>query len=680
MRTVPHAMALYALTIFISAVLLFLVQPIVAKQILPWFGGSAAVWTTCLVFFQFLLLFGYTYADWTTRRLQARRQALIHIALLAISLISLPIIADAAWKPAGDEDPTWRILGLLTLTIGLPYFLLSTTGPLVQAWFARSFPSATVYRLFALSNFGSLLALVAYPFAIEPWINTSEQSWTWSVGYVLFALLCTGSAIYSARTAPAPVTAAAAPAAQGPAPSAGDYATWLLLAGMGSFMLLAVSNHIAHDIASVPFLWILPLTLYLLTFILCFEGRQGQGWYRRSWFLGPMLVAVAAMAWSVYHERGIVDVKEALPLFSAGLFLMCMFFHGELAAMKPSPRYLTGFYLMVSLGGALGGLAVGFVAPKVFNAYYEFGLGLLITLALAAYLTRGLNKLVPLAALAALGTTGYYVTMHFDSLSSNTRVMERNFYGTLRVKDTGPENDPETMRRMLHGMIMHGEQHLGPRRKEPTSYYGATSGVGQAITTLQPSGPIRVGVVGLGVGTLAAYGRPGDTYRFYEINPQVIDAARKEFFFLSDSQAKIETVLGDARLAMEREAPQQYDVLAIDAFSSDSIPVHLVTREAMAVYLKHLKPGGVLAIHITNRFLRLGPVVKQLAQDHGLHAILIDDDAKDSDLATTDWMLLSRDADLLKRPDLSRGQAAIEELPGLRIWTDSFNNLFQILK
>ena len=672
-------MALYALTIFISAVLLFLVQPIVAKQILPWFGGSAAVWTTCLVFFQFLLLFGYAYADWTTRQLQARRQALLHIALLAISLITLPIIADSTWKPAGDEDPTWRILGLLTLTIGLPYFLLSTTGPLVQAWFARSFPGAPVYRLFALSNFGSLLALIAYPFAVEPWISTREQSWTWSAGYLLFVLLCGACALYSAKAVPVAAPAAQASGA-GPAPRAGDYAMWLLLAGMGSFMLLAVSNHIAHDIASVPFLWILPLTLYLLTFILCFEGRQGQGWYRRTWLLGPMLVAVAAMAWSVYHERGIVDVKEALPLFSLGLFLMCMFFHGELAAMKPSPRYLTGFYLMVSLGGALGGLAVGFLAPKIFNAYYEFGLGLLITLALAVYLTRSAHKLVPLAALAALGTTGYYVTLHFDSLSANTRVMERNFYGTLRVKDTGPESDPETMRRMLHGMIMHGEQHLGPRRKEPTSYYGATSGVGQAIVGLQPSGPIRVGVVGLGVGTLAAYGRPGDTYRFYEINPQVIDAARKEFFFLSDSQAKIETVLGDARLAMEREAPQQYDVLAIDAFSSDAIPVHLITREAMAVYLRHLKPGGVLAIHITNRFLRLAPVVKQLADDQGLHAILIDDDAKGSDLATTDWMLLSRDADLLKRPEVSRGQEAIEELPGLRIWTDSFNNLFQILK
>jgi len=289
-------MILYALTIFVSAFLLFLVQPIVAKQILPWFGGSAAVWTTCLVFFQFLLLFGYAYSDWTTRRLAPRRQVALHVALLAVSLLSLPIIPDASWKPVGDEDPTWRILGLLGVTIGLPYFLLSTTGPLVQAWFARTFPTGTVYRLFALSNFGSLLALVAYPFAVEPWIPATTQSWGWSAAYALFALLCSASAIYSARGRGQAAAAADEAAAGGPAPTPADYATWLLLAGMGSFMLLAVTNHITHDVASVPFLWILPLTLYLLTFILCFEGRRGRGWYRRAWFIGPLLVIVVGMA------------------------------------------------------------------------------------------------------------------------------------------------------------------------------------------------------------------------------------------------------------------------------------------------------------------------------------------------------------------------------------------------
>jgi hypothetical protein len=670
-------MPLYALTIFTSAFLLFLVQPIMAKQILPWFGGSAAVWTTCLVFFQFLLLAGYAYSDWTTRRLVPRRQVALHIVLLAVSLATLPIIPDAAWKPAGDEDPTWRILGLLAVTIGLPYFLLSTTGPLVQAWFARTFPAGTVYRLFALSNFGSLLALVAYPFAVEPWITTAHQSWAWTAGYVLFAGLCAGSAVLSARAGinARTETTSALPADAGPPPTLPDYLGWLLLSAMGSLMLLAVTNHITHDVASVPFLWILPLTLYLLTFILCFEGR---GWYRRVYFIGPLLVIVCALAWALHAERGIADIKEAVVLNLVGLFVTCMFFHGELAESKPAPAYLTRFYLMVSLGGALGGLAVGLIAVKVFNTYYEFGLGLVATLAIAAYVTRRMHTLVPMLALAAIGFAGFHVYGYISTLHKDARVMTRNFYGTLRVKDVGAEK--EAMRRLMHGVIMHGEQYLDPaRRNEPTTYYGATSGIARAIRELGSS-PIRVGVVGLGTGTLAAYGRKGDVYRFYEINPEVIDVARREFTFLGDSGAEVVTVLGDARLAMEREKPQNYDVLVIDAFSSDSIPVHLITREAMAVYLEHMKPGGVVAFHVTNRFLHLAPVVKRIADERGLHTALVSDDAEDSDLARTDWVLVTRDRALLERPGIAKFTGDIAEIPGLPVWTDDFNNLFQILK
>ena len=671
-------MLLYALTIFTSAFLLFLVQPIMAKQILPWFGGSAAVWTTCLVFFQFLLLFGYAYSDWTTRKLAARVQVTLHIVLLVASLVSLPIVADAAWKPAGDEEPTWHILGLLGVTIGLPYFLLSTTGPLAQAWFARTFPAGTVYRLFALSNFGSLLALVAYPFAVEPWITTLQQSYGWSAGYVLFVVLCIGAALYSVRARPtAGIAEAVTVPDYGPAPEPKDYVLWLLLSAMGSFMLLAVTNHITHDVASVPFLWILPLTLYLLSFILCFEGR---GWYRRYVFLGPLLVIVGAMAWALYAERGLMDIKEAVPLYAIGLFVMCMFFHGELAAMKPAPRYLTSFYLMVALGGALGGLAVGLVAVKIFNTYYEFGIGLVVTLLIAAYVTRAMLQFVPMLALATAGFTGYTLYEYVGMLSKDARVMTRNFYGTLRVKDVGGDTEQDTVRRLMHGIIMHGEQYLAPeRRSEPTTYYGPSAGVGRALKAAN-SPAIRVGVVGLGTGTLATYGRRGDVYRFYEINPQVVEIARKEFYFLGDSAARIETVLGDARLTMEREPPQNYDLLAIDAFSSDSIPVHLITREAMAVYLKHIKPDGVIAFHVTNRFLRLAPVVKRIADEYKLHAAMITDDAEDSDLAKTDWVLVTRNQALLERPAIAEFVSEIEDIPGMRGWTDDFNNLFQILK
>ena len=674
-------MPIYALTIFASAFLLFLVQPILAKQILPWFGGSAAVWTTCLMFFQLVLLFGYAYADWTIRFLKPRPQVILHVVLVVASLVSLPIIAGTGWKPDGDEDPAWLILGLLAVTIGLPYFLLSTTGPLLQAWFARSYPrTRNVYRLFALSNGASLVALVAYPFVVEPYVTTHEQSIGWSIAYALFAVLCITSAVFSLRPpAGAAVMPAGTVAEDGPAPRIMDYLLWLTLAALGSFMLIAVTNHITHDIASVPFLWILPLTLYLLSFVLCFEGRN---WYQRRIFFGPLLVIVAAMAWALHADGGVMNIRQAVPLFATGLFVMCMFFHGELAALKPAPRHLTGYYLMIALGGAVGGLLIGFVAPKLFNTYYEFGIGLFFTTLIAAYVARRVLPLVPVLAMVAAGFTAFHVHAYVNMLSRDARVMSRNFYGTLRVKDFGDEHSNGT-RRLMHGVIMHGEQFLAPdRRMEPTTYYGPTAGIGRIIELKREAAPdIRVGVVGLGAGTLAVYGRKGDFYRFYEINPQVIDLARTEFSFLGDSPATIETLLGDARLTMEREPAQHYDVLAIDAFSSDSIPTHLMTRQAMGIYLKNMKVDGVIAFHVTNRFLNLAPVVKRIADEYGLHTVLVSDDPdSESDLANTDWVLVSRSNALLTDPQITVAAEKIRDISGLRLWTDSFNNLFKILK
>ncbi len=676
-------MPIYALTIFASAFLLFLVQPIMAKQILPWFGGSAAVWTTCLMFFQVVLLFGYAYADLSIRMLRPKPQAILHGTLIALSLVSLPIIADGSWKPVGDDDPTWRILGLLMATIGLPYFLLSTTGPLLQAWFARSYPGArNVYRLFALSNAASLVALVAYPFVVEPYVTTREQAIGWSIGYGLFALLCAISAYFSrdpATHAAAPHAGNELPHTESAPPRLADHLLWLALAALGSFMLIAVTNHITHDVASVPFLWILPLTLYLLSFVLCFEGRN---WYQRSIFFGPLLVVIGAMAWALHANEGIMEIKQAIPLFSAGLFVMCMFFHGELARLKPAPRYLTGYYLMISLGGAVGGLLIGFVAPKLFNSYYEFGIGLCFTAIIAGYVARRSVIIVPVLAMIAAGFTAFHVNEYIDMLSKNARVMSRNFYGTLRVKDFG---DPDTdgVRRLMHGVIMHGEQFLAPKRRmQPTTYYTPDSGIGRIINIKSEASPsLRVGVVGLGTGTLAAYGRKGDFYRFYEINPQVIDLARDEFFYLRESPAQIETLLGDARLTMEREPAQHYDVLVIDAFSSDSIPAHLITMQAMGIYLKNTKPDGVIAFHVTNRFLDLAPIVKRIADEQGLHTVLVVDEADTADdSAKTDWVLVSRNAATLSAPKIGEKAVVIGEIPGLRLWTDSFNNLFKILK
>jgi len=669
-------MPLFACTIFTSAFLLFLVQPIVAKEILPWFGGSAAVWTTCLVFFQVALLAGYTYSDFTTRRLTPRVQATLHIVLLIASVAVLPIIPDASWKPAGSEDPGLRILGLLLATIGLPYFLLATTGPLVQAWFARAYPLGTVYRLFALSNLASMLALISYPFAIEPWITTAVQAGTWSIGYAVFALLCAATALYSLRKSAAPAAAVAAAAPDdGPAPSRFDLILWLSLSAMGSWMLLAITNHVTQNIASIPFLWLVPLALYLLTFILCFES---DGWYQRSYLLGPCAVLLGFCAWGLQSSDVTLDIKTAVPLYLTGLFVFCMFFHGELAKMRPAPRYLTLFYLMISLGGALGGMFVGLIAPRIFPTYYELGLGFVVAAILATITLRKQPFFVWILPIALAGVCGYFWNKQVEQLHENTRVMVRDFYGTLRVKEVGTGDD--VVRRLIHGVILHGEQYLkAERRNSPTTYYGPDSGVALAIKNTQQDNQ-RVGVIVLGTGTLAVWGKPGDHYRFFDINPQVISIAETEFTYLKDSKAQVEISLGDARLSLEREAPHDFDVLVVDAFSSDSIPVHLITKEAMAVYLKHVKHGGAVAFHVTNRFLKLAPVVKQIADDLGLHAALIVDEAQDTVFSKTDWVIVTRDKALVENEAIAQKASAIDAIPGLRLWTDDFNNLYQILK
>ena len=673
-------MPLLACTIFASAFLLFLIQPIVAKEILPWFGGSAAVWTTCLVFFQVALLAGYTYSDFTTRKLSPRAQAMLHIALLAASLAVLPIIPDAGWKPAGDEDPGLRILGLLLVTIGLPYFLLATTGPLVQAWFARAFPQGTVYRLFALSNLASMLALIAYPFAFEPWITTALQAKTWSVAYALFALLCAASALYSLRNAKPQTTAqdsATQAPADAPAPSRFDLVLWLALSAMGSWMLLAITNHITQNIASIPFLWLVPLALYLLTFILCFES---DGWYQRSWLLGPTAVILGFCAWGLQTSEVTLDIKIAVPLYLTGLFMLCMFFHGELAKMRPAPRYLTRFYRMVSLGGAVGGMFVGLVAPRIFPTYFELGLGFVVAAVLATITLRKQPFFVWIIPIALAGVCGYFWNKQVEQLHEDTRVMVRDFYGTLRTKDIGSADSDSGVRRLIHGVILHGEQYLKPeRRTEPTTYYGPDSGIGLAIKNTAQENQ-RVGVIGLGTGTLAVWGKAGDHYQFYDINPQVVDIAQSEFTYLKDSKAEIRISLGDARLSLEREALHDFDVLAVDAFSSDSIPVHLITKEAMAVYLNHVKPGGAIVFHVTNRFLKLAPVVKQIADELGLYTALIVDEADETAFSKTDWVIVTRDKSLIEKEAIAKKSGEIVTIPGLRLWTDDFNNLFQILK
>ncbi len=679
-------MLLYAVTIFVSAFLLFLVQPVMAKQILPWFGGSAAVWTTCLVFFQTTLLAGYAYSDLAVHRMAPRVQVGVHTALLLVSLFALPIIPGAGWKPAGAEDPLWRILGLLVATIGLPYFLLSTTSPLVQVWFARTRRGASPYRLFALSNFASMLALVGYPFLLEPWVPTRLQAIGWSLAYALFVGLCAAAGWTSLRRLRTPeVLAPRAAGSTGPGTALGEapptparQVLWCALAATGSLLLLAVSNHITQNIASVPLLWIAPLAIYLLTFILCFDA---PGWYRRDTFLATLAAGLGVMAWTLADSSLTHELAIQIGVFCGGLFLACMFCHGELVRLKPAPRYLTRFYLMISLGGAGGSVLVGLVAPLVLPAHFELAAGLVLCSLLLLWQVRRNHAVFGVLGLVASVTTIGCGVWSIRQFYEDVIVSTRNFYGVLRVTEWGSD-EVNHRRSLTHGTILHGTQFLNPDlRQRPTTYYTATSGIGRLLEALHPRRELlRVGVIGLGTGTLATYGSKGDVYRFYDINPDVIAIAQRDFTFLRDSDATIELVLGDARLSLEREPPQKFDVLAVDAFSSDAIPMHLITSEAVATYQRHVKPGGVIAFHVTNRYLDLVPVVEALGEAHGFAALCIRDDTNDGMTSVSDWVLLSDNASLFARPELADFATPIGKRPDWRLWTDDFNNLVQVLK
>lgn len=662
---------LYGATIFLSAFLLFLIQPIFAKLILPWFGGSSAVWTTCLVFFQTALLAGYLYAHLLTRRRSARAQPMVHSALLAAALLLLPVMPGERWKPSGPGDPAWQILAMLTAVLGLPYFLLSATSPLLQKWLARD--GSQPYRLFALSNIGALLALAAYPLWIEPRISTRSQDLWWSFGFAVFAMLC-GIAAWLGRP-----REEVGIEIEFSTDTTQSRITWLLLAAAGSMMLVSTTNQLTQNVAAVPFLWILPLAVYLLSFIICFESPR---WYNRGLFLRLLAVALGSLAYALYDIQVSVAIPVAIPLFTVGLFIACMFCHGELSRRKPGTSQLTSFYLMIALGGALGAVAAGLIAPRVFTGIHEFPVSLFLVAALALWMNRQEGATARFLWLTVSAAMLVALVAEVRGFRKDAVIMTRSFYGSLRVVQSirgGVE-----IRSLYHGIVQHGAQYMEPeKRREPTMYFGPQSGAG-LVLRFCCEGPKRVGIIGLGAGTLAAYGKPGDTFQFYEINPQVIDLAKSQFTFLSDSKASIGIVTGDARLSLEREMGERetaplYDVFLADAFSGDAIPVHLLTKEAFTLYLKHLKPSGILAIHVSNQYLDLAPVVAQLASANGMIARLVHNPRDEAHLyAQNDWVVMTRDAELI--PEIAASAKPIELRPGLRLWTDDYNNLLQVFR
>ncbi len=739
-------MPVYAATILLSAFLLFQVQPLIAKFILPWFGGSAAVWSATLLFFQLLLLAGYFYAHVLHRYLKPKQQLYTHAALLAISLATLPIIPSATWRATGAADPTGRILLLLAATVGLPYTLLSATSPLLQAWFVRTHQGAIPYRLFALSNFGSMLALLSYPTLVEPSLSLHNQAVIWSSGYALFTAVCVFAAWKSREGETAP--RARTPQEDPPPPGLGSRLLWIGLSACASVLLLAVTSHLTQNVAPIPLLWIAPLSLYLLSFILCFESDR---LYPRWLFLPLLVAALGTFTYGISWYENNLEIKKLIPALCAAMFVCCMVCHGELSRQRPHPRYLTQFYLMVSVGGALGGLFVAFVSPRIFTDYTELPAALVACAALTAcvlwgpaartpkparWLTLSAFALLAVAGLAyaadryhwipetalvaarvylpwaaaaagalalvagamrlgplgirtamALGTVAFAGYLGYSDVKKARVYVRsaRNFYGVLHVRDDkqGEYGFPAE-RVLVNGTIDHGTQLLRPgSERMVTSYFGEGAGVNRAIRTLREArGPLRIGILGLGAGVTATLANKGDTLHYYEINPLILDIATHEFGFYNACPCEKRVFMGDARLVLEDLPSEQLDFLAMDAFSSDSVPVHLLTSKAYDVYLKHLKPDGVLAVHISNRYLNLAPVVSQAMAGIGFHGRIIEDEATGAEYySASTWTVLARDESFFNHGNFRAPEISpLAPQPGFQAWTDDFSNIIRILK
>jgi len=697
-------MSVYLVCIFLSALLLFQIQPMIAKYILPWFGGITAVWSTVMLFFQVLLTGGYAYGHYLVGRIKTQRQWKIHATLLAVSvgLILIlaffwasPITPPASWKPQTVENPIWHIFLLLAISIGLPYFMLSTNSPLMQAWYNRVFPGKSPYRLYALSNFGSLLALISYPVIIEPLMSLRAQGWMWSGLYLVFAGIAAYAAFSSRRSGSnPPIALPTVDSGSNSRSKVGLIMLWIGLSAIASVMLLAVTNQITQEVAPIPFLWILPLTIYLLSFVLAFENER---WYSRLPFTVLLLLATAGFAYMVAHPG--MNYLIQLGLYAVLLFACFMICHGELYRLRPNPSNLTLFYLMVSIGGAVGGIFVNFVAPAIFNGYWELNYGMALVWVLLMVMTFVrptsitqprlkfiFDLVVGIVAICMLIITVFLV----NGLFSDALVAERNFYGILRVRQSDIGNNQPAYT-LMHGITLHGFQFLDPAKRDlATGYYSEKGGVGLAILNHPQRGKgMRVGVLGLGAGMLAAYGQPGDEYRMYEINPAVVELAEGQggyFSFLKDSKANVTVVLGDAHISLERELAEgqshQFDVLVLDAFNGDSIPVHLLTREAFELYLQQLAGDGVLAAHISNRYLDLLPVLWKLANHFNLELTVI---STESDIENvvfqTKWVLMTRDLALLENPAISKyADTLLGYSSKVSLWTDDYSNLFQILR
>lgn len=669
---------LYSASIFLGAFLLFAVEPMAAKRLLPALGGSSAVWITCLVFFQGFLLFGYLYAHALARHARSKWPSFLHIGLLALAAILLAVTPRPDLSGAAGH-PVTAIFAALSQTIGLPFLLLASTSPLLQDWWARQQQSQIPWRFFALSNGGSLLALLLYPSVIEPHVALSRQRMAWGWSFAVYAALCASLAWRVRSAAPLPERPGS-PVELPTRSSVRIRMLWFLLPAAGAMQLCAITSHITQNIAAIPLLWILPLAVYLITFILAFEF---PGLYRQWIVVGMLMVLLASLGQILSNVDVSIPILLNIGFFLAELFFACYFCHAETYNLRPA-RSSEGtlFYLLVAAGGAAGTFFIGILCPLLFSANYDFALAFLATAALglvATWHTGWRQRLLWSAATVALLALVVALRIAF---ARDTVLEERNFYGALRVSESYYPPQAVTVRTLYNGTIQHGSQWFSPEfRRTPTTYYAVDSGVGLALRFCCGERPRRIGVVGLGAGTIAAYSRRGDLMRFYEINPAVRPIAQHLFDYLRESQGQIVITRGDARLSLAAEPPQHFDVLVVDAFTGDAIPVHLLTSQAMQIYLRQLAPGGILAFNVSNQYLNLPPEVAALARASGMEARLVDSQANDDrGEFRAYWVLVTNRADFFRQPSLAAETKVIPLRPGVRAWTDDYSSLLPILE
>ncbi|MCK9397353.1 MAG: fused MFS/spermidine synthase [Methylobacter sp.] len=730
---------LFAATLFTSASLMFVLQPLFGKILLPLLGGSPAVWNTCMVFYQSILFLGYLYAHYLSTRYSRHRQIQIHAAVILISFLALPLALPENTAPPTDSNPTFWLFWTLFLAIGLPFFVVSTTAPLIQKWFAHvgHHTSHDPYYLYAASNTGSLIALLSYPFLLEPNIGLANQKSYWGVGYLLLCLLIAGCAfaLWKNRQATEQQHEDVNAVADENNLSLATKLHWLALAFVPSSLLLGLTNFISTDIASVPLLWIIPLTLYLLSFVIVFSKWNDK--------IHPIMVKLQPIFLLPFIAYAFINPADLpywayLILHLIAFFFAVMVCHGELAKLRPHTRHLTNFYLIMSFAGMLGGMFNTFVAPFVFNAVYEYPIMIVAALLLRPGLKPSLNtglalQIITPALLVIAGIilhaavddllqyfdaivigligltlltyllrarpvgfalmTGaiIFLALGLHGLSSHTLYQERTFFGVLAVRVavlTDEQGKPEIYHELFHGTTKHGAQRLAANlSKIPLTYYSRPGPMGQLFKEYDNTDQAwNIGVVGLGAGALTCYVKDQQNWTLYEIDPLVVDIAGNPAYFtyLSQCARNAAIRIGDARLSLEKEPDQHFDLLIMDAFSSDSVPTHLLTKEALELYFKKLKPGGILAFHMTNRHLSLKKVLSINAE--ALHlAALIQEFKPQQDIplvVATDWVVMAKHAETLEPLRLSR-LGNWQKMPlyfDMKPWTDDFTNIVSIWK